>query len=113
MERPELHWNCDEEKLYTVLLMDNDGIPEGNEYFNWVVHDIPGCNVADGKEALGYLPPFRVTANEDRTAVDKENPETTPFILLVYEQSGPIEFPKEQKGCNKDLFGPNRAWVRV
>jgi len=49
---PQLEWDCDPDKLYTVMMLDNDGIPAPFEYLNWFRYNIPGCDVASGTSSF-------------------------------------------------------------
>ncbi len=59
--RPEdlnLMWACEWDKLYSVFLMDNEGMPEGIEYLNWFTYNVRGCDVSTGDLGFDFLPPY-------------------------------------------------------
>jgi len=52
---PELYsWPCLPHKKYSLMIMDNEGMAEGEEYVNYMVTNIPGCHVAMGYVAFSY-----------------------------------------------------------
>jgi len=116
-EKPSFRWNCDPDKLYMLFCMDNDGITAPNEYFNWWVYNIPGCDVANGDEAFSYLPPFRLEIldgpDENGNFNYDPNDFTTPteFVYLVYEQPGQLTIEESAVGCDDTLVGI-RSFVR-
>ena len=67
--------------LYTVMIVDNGIIrllPQ--QYFHWLVVNIPGTDVSEGNEVMDYITPFIAGRDDD----------PHPMLLLVYQQSGRV-----------------------
>ncbi|CEO95552.1 Phosphatidylethanolamine-binding protein [Plasmodiophora brassicae] len=59
---PKLHWKGDgTDQLYTLLMVDPDAPsrtnPTRREWVHWIVVNIPGADVPQGKTLLEYAPP--------------------------------------------------------
>merc|ERR1712127_458574 len=84
MDRPEVYYPTEPDTLYTIIMADNGKLdaagnqPEGITYFHWIVENVPGTLVEDGK-------PLH------------------PYVTLVYKQPGRISMTKRQSGCNPNI----------
>ena len=76
--------NCNKDKMYMAMIIDNAGIPNGNEYFNLLVHDIKNCDVSTGIEAMSYLPPwtFGIKKNSNGDRILDTNNKVQNFKLI-------------------------------
>lgn len=78
---PSLKWNCQKDKRYTIILLDQYGFGAASSkvllspYTKWAVVDIPGCNVEKGTAITEYQRPFPDYGTGDHT-----------YPVLVYEQ---------------------------
>ncbi len=126
LARPEdlnLWWDgCDDqERLFAVFLMDNEGMPEGIEYLNYFAYNVRGCDVASADFGFDFLPPFAfdmtdIDGEAGTAALDVESDRTAAFIFLVYEQDGylcPEDVGLEQTGCSPDILGPDGGRASV
>ena len=50
------------------------------QYFHWLVVNIPGTDVSEGNEVMDYITPFIAGRDDD----------PHPMLLLVYQQSGRV-----------------------
>ena len=57
-EPPEVYFKADNEKLYTVVMVDPDapsrGSPKARNWLHWVVCNIPGSQVSCGETSVTY-----------------------------------------------------------
>ncbi|XP_055903480.1 protein D3-like [Eupeodes corollae] len=54
-DQPSLHWEADENALYTVLMTDPDASAEFSEVRHWLVVNIPGNKVSEGQSVVDYV----------------------------------------------------------
>ncbi|NWH77387.1 RM38 protein, partial [Piaya cayana] len=83
---PAVSYEADKGSLWTLLLTNPDGhLRETDlEYLHWLVTNIPGNDVASGKEICHYLPPFPAMG----TGYHR-------FIFLLFKQDCPIDFSED------------------
>ncbi|XP_066472506.1 large ribosomal subunit protein mL38 [Tiliqua scincoides] len=83
---PEVSFEADEESLWTLLLTNLDGhLRDSNlEYVHWLVTNIPGNRIEDGKEICHYFPPFPAKG----TGYHR-------YVFLLFKQVQPIDFTED------------------
>ena len=58
-DRPVISWPADEDKLYTLMVIDPDAPsradPKMRHWLHLLVINIPGCKVGEGEELFGYV----------------------------------------------------------
>ena len=57
--QPNVHWDSEPDSFYTLLMVDPDAptrqSPKFKEWMHWMVVNIPGNNVSQGEEKVGYV----------------------------------------------------------
>ena len=56
------------------------------QYFHWLVVNVPGTDVSQGNEVMDYITPF-IAGRED---------DPHPMLLLIYQQRGRVGLSHEQ-----------------
>merc|ERR1712071_751442 len=111
MERPEVAYPTEPNTLYTIIMADHGEIgeagevPEGIQYFHWVVENVPGTMVDLGDEVMEYVPPFGFKIDESTGTLVEDGEPLHPILTLVYKQPGRISMTTRQNGCNTDIIG--------
>ena len=58
-DRPVISWSADEDKLYTLMVIDPDAPsrsdPKMRHWLHHLVVNIPGSRVGEGEELFGYV----------------------------------------------------------
>ncbi|VVC35367.1 Phosphatidylethanolamine-binding, conserved site,Phosphatidylethanolamine-binding protein [Cinara cedri] len=104
---PEVHWDeANEKKNYTLIFTDPDvpsrTNPINKEFLHWLVVNIPGNRVKDGKVIADYVGP----APPKGTGLHR-------YVFLVFEQEdGMYNFPKfnfidNRTAVGRPLFSTN------
>eukprot|EP00735_Rhodelphis_limneticus_P013956 TRINITY_DN7924_c0_g1::TRINITY_DN7924_c0_g1_i1::g.15503::m.15503 TRINITY_DN7924_c0_g1::TRINITY_DN7924_c0_g1_i1::g.15503 ORF type:complete len:381 (+),score=48.59,sp/Q5PQN9/RM38_RAT/33.33/1e-26,PBP/PF01161.15/4.1e-24 TRINITY_DN7924_c0_g1_i1:29-1144(+) len=77
--------NEDPSALYTLVMVDPDSPsrarPDKGETLHWMVSNIPGNQVAQGKELMSYLPPLPA-----------RNSGPHRYVFILFQHSTPTEF---------------------
>ncbi|OQV25612.1 putative Phosphatidylethanolamine-binding protein-like protein F40A3.3 [Hypsibius exemplaris] len=79
-DEPTVQWNADGNKLYCLIMTDPDASPEYSEIKHWLVINIPGNNLEEGRVMAAYRgsgPPLGTGKHR--------------YIFIVYEQAAKIE----------------------
>lgn len=84
-DKPRVVWSAVDGDLYALLMTDPDAPsrddPKFREFRHWAVINIPGSNVASGREVFEYIgsgPPMGTGLHR--------------YIFLLYKQNGPIVY---------------------
>ena len=119
-EAPEVYYKADNEKLYTVLMIDPDAptraSPKAKNWLHWVVCNIPGSQLSCGETCVTYsalLKLFGIFLKKfEKKKIEKKNhltqnsrtfhvgvgaPEKTGahrYVVLVFEQPESILWPR-------------------
>jgi len=84
---PEVYFKADNDKLYTVVMVDPDapsrGNPKARNWLHWVVCNIPGSQVSCGETCVTYV---GVGAPE-KTGAHR-------YVVMVFEQPSSILWPR-------------------
>ncbi|NXE12838.1 RM38 protein, partial [Lophotis ruficrista] len=83
---PVVWYEAEKGSLWTLLLTNPDGHlrDADSEYLHWLVTNIPGNDIASGKEICHYLPPFPAMG----TGYHR-------FVFLLFKQDCPIDFSED------------------
>jgi len=110
LELPEFAWQCNADKLYTIMIFDNDGLRPGREYFSYLESNVPGCSVGQGTVDFSYFKLFAYERDIISGGLLEGSNANVPFVSAVYEQPdvGPIDFNLGSVGCG-DLKGSLRS----
>ena len=105
-DRPHLIWPTEPGAFYTVFIWDGGidrVLPKG--YFHWLVMNIPGYDVAAGKEVFEYVPPFSFELDEDNNFIRDVTESSHPMLVLVYKQKNGFlnSIEETQAGCSPDI----------
>lgn len=108
LELPEFAWPCSSDKLYTLMIFDNDGLDPGQEYFSYAESNIPGCAVGSGTVDFSYFKLFAFEPDRVNGGLLEGSTAHVPFVSVVYEQPGPVDYNFGSVGC-QDLAGNLRS----
>ncbi|XP_055356575.1 protein D2-like isoform X3 [Paramacrobiotus metropolitanus] len=101
-EAPEVVWTADVSKFYTLIAVDPDAPsraqPSNREYQHWLVGNIPGGNVKEGKIFTEYKPPLPPHGSGLHR-----------YVFMVFEQPDRISFDLPHISSSSSAKGPSRA----
>ncbi|XP_030752460.1 protein D2-like [Sitophilus oryzae] len=104
LEQPQISWEADPEKLYTLLMVDPDAPSRENPTFreinHWLVINIKGNDIATGQTLTSYRgsrPPKGYGLHR--------------YIFIVHEQNGPITVNEPDLENNRRNFSA-RAFAK-
>jgi phosphatidylethanolamine-binding protein (PEBP) family uncharacterized protein len=85
MEHIHIQWNANGDKLYTVIIYDNDAPYPDNNYLSPFIHllevNIPGDDMNSGDVMVRYMPPNPPTGSGPHN-----------YTIAVYEQRYHLRF---------------------
>ena len=92
LEVPTISFPAEEDKLYTVIIVDLDIEGSTSENFlHYAVNNVPGNDISAGDVYYEYLPPFVFDYNPTRDpAFDTETKLEHRMAILAFEQSDSI-----------------------
>uniref|UniRef100_A0A914I2E8 Phosphatidylethanolamine-binding protein n=1 Tax=Globodera rostochiensis TaxID=31243 RepID=A0A914I2E8_GLORO len=94
---PALAWQAEEDKKYTVAMVDPDAPsrkkPANREWLHWLVVNVPGTDVAQGEQLTSYMGP----APPKGTGLHR-------YVLLVYQQKVGTVVNTNQKPVGRSKF---------
>lgn len=91
---PEVTWDAEPGAYYTLLLVDPDAPsrsnPKNREFRHWLVMNIPGNDVGNGDEVIGFIG----SGAPKRTGYHR-------YVYLVYKQPNGIIQHNEPRSTNR------------
>jgi len=108
LELPKFAWQCNADKLYTIMIFDNDGLNPGQEYMSYMESNIPGCSVGEGTVDFSYFKLFAFERDTINGGLLEGSTAHVPFVSVVYEQPDFIDYNIGSVGCG-DLKGAIRV----
>lgn len=105
-DMPTIEWPADPQCLYT--LFQYDVTYDGFDYYNWLVTNIPGNDIAAGDTKMDYLPAFLYKLELDNATGTwhmNEYPEPGRSVFLIFKQKNcePIDMEEGIIGCSRDI----------
>lgn len=86
VKEPSVNWKCERNSYYFLCMLDPDmpsrRNPTYRHWLNWLVGNIPGCNMKEGNVYTEYVKP----SPEEHTGLHR-------CLLLIYKQPEVINFP--------------------
>lgn len=73
-QEPRLHWDCDPDRLYTIMMYDYDARPP--PYLHWLVTNV--SETSNGNDVAAYKPP------------NPPNHEIHTYTIEIFSQNRPI-----------------------
>lgn len=93
--KPHIEWEAEINAFYAIIMVDLDVPSRKNpilrEYCNWLVGNIPACNINKGEVLYDYV-----------GAAPSRDSGYHRYVFLLYKQAHKIDFMEEHIGSNSD-----------